>query len=105
MRHRFGQKDSMEGETLNTGQMGGWGMPGSGSTYPWCSCLPGTSCKEGRTKTLCRNLLLPFQGRLRQQGGTEKEDTSDPDVEDDEIPEVSGMPVTYSKIQEERPHT
>ena len=38
-------------------------------------------------------MLLPFQGRLRQKGELEGEGTSDPDVEDDEMAEVSGEPV------------
>ena len=37
------------------------------------------SVAEGRTRVLHRNLLLPLQGRVRQQGGQEVEDLQSPE--------------------------
>ena len=38
-------------------------------------------------------MLLSLQGRLRQKGGLVGKDASEIDVEDDEVAEVSGVPV------------
>ena len=52
-----------------------------------------------KSRILHRNLLLHLQGKLRQDGGLGKEDTSLTDIDDDKIAEVSNVPV----LPEERP--
>ena len=47
----------------------------------------------GESRILDRNLLIPLQGKLRQDGGLEREDTLVTDAEDDEIAEVPNIPV------------
>ena len=44
----------------------------------------------GRSRVLHQNLLLPLQGRVRQQGGQEVEDPQGPEEEEEE--EESGLP-------------
>ena len=47
----------------------------------------------GRTRVLHRNLLLPLQGRVRQEGGIKGEDISGSEGEKeggDEMPKVMG---------------
>ena len=55
-----------------------------GPAYPWCSCV---NCKEccrgGRTRVLHRNLLLPLQGRIRQEGGIRSESISGTEDEEE----------------------
>ena len=46
----------------------------------------------GRTRGLHCNLLLPLQGRLRQQGGQEVEDPQDPEEEEEEDSGLPGVP-------------
>ena len=49
----------------------------------------------GRTRVLHRNLLLPLQGRVRQQGGIKGEGISDSEDKKeggDEMPKVAGAP-------------
>ena len=64
--------------------MGGQRIPGSGSTYPWYSCVYCKSLTGGQTKVLHRNLLLPLQGRLRQEGETVGEGVTDSEEEEEE---------------------
>ena len=48
-----------------------------------------------RTRVLHQNLLLPLQGRVRQQGGQEVEDPQGPEEEEEEesgIPDVPKAP-------------
>ena len=49
---------------------------------------------EGRTRVLHRNLLLPLQGSIRQQGGQEVEDlqSSEEEEEESRIPGVPKAP-------------
>ena len=47
----------------------------------------------GKSRILPRDLLLPLQGKLRQEGKLEKENTSVTDVEDDEITEVPSVSI------------
>ena len=49
----------------------------------------------GKTRVLHRNLLLPLQGRVRQQGGIKGEDISGSEDEEqgrDEMPKVNRAP-------------
>ena len=46
------------------------------------------SVAGGRTRVLHQNLLLPLQGRIRQQGGQEVEDPQGPEEEEED----SGLP-------------
>ena len=49
----------------------------------------------GRTRVLHQNLLLPLQGRVRQQGGQEVEDPQGPEEEEEEdsgLPDVPKSP-------------
>ena len=51
------------------------------------------SVAGGRTRVLHRNLLLPLQGRIRQEGGRKGEGISDSEDEEeggDEMPKVDG---------------
>ena len=50
------------------------------------------SVAEGRTRVLHRNLLLPLQGRVRQQGGQEVENLQSPEEEKEEESGISGVP-------------
>ena len=46
----------------------------------------------GRTRVLHQNLLLPLQGRVRQQGGQEVEDPQGPEDEEEEESGIPGVP-------------
>ena len=53
------------------------------------------SVAGGRTRVLHRNLLLPLQGRVKQEGGTEGQGISDSEDEEeggDEMPKVARAP-------------
>ena len=50
------------------------------------------SVAGGRTRVLNCNLLLPLQGRLRQQGGQEVEDPQGPEEEEEEDSGLPGVP-------------
>ena len=50
------------------------------------------SVTGGRTRVLHCNLLLPLQGRLRQQGGQEGEDPQGCEVEEEEDSGLPGVP-------------
>ena len=54
------------------------------------------SVAGGRTRVLHHNLLLPLQGRLRQQGGQEVEDPQGPEEEEEED---SGLPGVHEAPQ------
>ena len=53
------------------------------------------SVAEGRTRVLHQNLLLPLQGRVRQQGGQKVEDFPSPEEEEED----SGMPGVHKASQ------
>ena len=75
--------------------MGEWRVTGGGPAYPWCPSIYSKSAAGGRTKVLHRNLLLPLQGRVRQQSGTEEEGISGSEDEEegrDEMPKVARAP-------------
>ena len=61
-------------------------------------CVPVYTVKSiagGRTRVLHRNLLLPLQGRIRQEDGMREEGTSDSEDEvegGDEMPKVARAP-------------
>ena len=61
------------------------GQPTPGIPVYEVKCIAG-----GRTRVLHYNLLLPLQGRIRQQGGQVVEDPLGPEEEEDE--EDSGLP-------------
>ena len=63
--------------------MGEWGISGGRPAYPWCPCLYCKSLAGGKTKVLHRNLLLPLQGRIRQEGETVEEGVTDSDEEEE----------------------
>ena len=50
------------------------------------------SVAGGRTRVLHQNLLLPLQGRVRQQGGQELEDPQSPEEEEEEESGIPGVP-------------
>ena len=50
------------------------------------------SVAGGRTRVLHQNLLLPLQGRVRQQGGQEVEDPQSPEEEEEEESGIPGVP-------------
>ena len=50
------------------------------------------SVAEGRTRVLHRNLLLPLQGRVRQQDEQEVEDLQSPEKEEEEESGIPGVP-------------
>ena len=52
------------------------------------------SVAGGRTRVLHWNLLLPLQGRVRQQGGQEVEDPQGPEEEEEEESGIPGVPRT-----------
>ena len=63
--------------------MGEGRISGGRPTYPWCPCLYCKSLSGGKTKILHRNLLLPLQGRIRQEGETVEEGVTDSDEEEE----------------------
>ena len=75
--------------------MGGQRIPGGGSAYPWCPCVHSAMSNRGQTKVLHRNLLLPLQGRLRQEGEIVGEGVTDSEGEEEErtvTPHVARAP-------------
>ena len=60
------------------------------------------SIAGGRPRVLHRNLLLPLQGRIRQEAGVGEEGSSDSEGED-EMPEVARDPSRRSR-RTTKPH-
>ena len=71
----------------------GWRILGGRSAYFWYSCLLNSKLRSATSRILHINLLLPLQGWLKQEGGLEKEGYFTPDAEDDEITEVTSVPI------------
>ena len=61
------------------------------------------SVAGGRTRVLHHNLLLPLQGRLRQQGGQEGEDPQGPEEEEEEDSGLPGVPKAPQVRTRKRP--
>ena len=87
------KKNSMERETQNSEQGENEEYQVVAQPTPGVLVFKIGTLDGDKTRILHRNLLLPLQGRLRQKGGLEWEDTLDPDVEDEEITVVSGVPM------------
>ena len=69
-------------------------------------CIPVYEVKcvaGGRTRVLHCNLLLPLQGRLRQQGGQEVEDPKGPEEEEKEDSGLPGVPKVPQVRTRKRP--
>ena len=79
-----GQADCLERQAQDPGQMGGQRIPGGGSAYPWYPCVHSAMSNRGQTKVLHRNLLLPLQGRLRQEGEIVGEGVTESEGEEEE---------------------
>ena len=77
------------------GEMGEWGISGGRPAYPWCPFLYSKSIAGGKTGVLHRNLLLPLQGRIRQEGETVEKGVTDSDEEEEGravMPKVARVP-------------
>ena len=61
--------------------MGEWGYQVVGQPTPGVPVYTIKSIAGGKTKVLHRNLVLPLQGRIRQEGETVEEGVPDPDEE------------------------
>ena len=74
------------------------GQPNPGIPVYEVKCVAG-----GRTRMLHCNLLLPLQGRLRQQGGQEGEDPQGPEEEKEEDSGLPGVPKAPQVRNRKRP--
>ena len=64
--------------------MGEYGISGGRPAYPWYPCLYSEKPNRRQDKVLHRNLLLPLQGRIRQEGETVEEGFTDSEGEEEE---------------------
>ena len=74
------------------------GQPTPGIPVYEVKCIAG-----GRTRVLHCNLLLPLQGRIRQQGGQVVEDSLGPEEEEEEDSGLPGVPQAPQVSARKRP--